>query len=207
MASTSPAAEPLRSTRFNVTGKSAAVDFIENRLPQYHPAFQNPPVFDPIANCFVSSRGQSSMQNQTGQLDSRLFWGSIFPDAMLLFQSRVAEPVILKNSKYRVRDRQDWFGVQDRLQAAQTTYIRVTGFKGWVRWPSRKFADNSNIASQSLRLIPGSDMTTSVINIVQSLLEVSAASSSRRQQYVLTYLGGEECSRQAQRRTRRFQQH
>ncbi|KAJ4373738.1 hypothetical protein N0V86_007881 [Didymella sp. IMI 355093] len=63
-----------------------------------------------------------------------------------------------------------------------TEPLRLTRFNvtGWVRWPSRKFADNSHIASQSLRLIPGSDMTTSVINVVQSLLEAAKNAADKR---------------------------
>lgn len=162
-----------------MTDKSIAVDFIENRLPQYHPAFQDPPPFDPVANRFVSSRVRPNMQANTNRPDSRFFWASIFSDAMELFRDRSAESKTMQKSKFRIRDRTDWDGVQRRLQAAQDTYIRVTGFEGWVKWPRRAIANNSHVASQSLRLVPGVDMTASIINVVQSLLEVSKASTSK----------------------------
>lgn len=103
----------------------------------------------------------------------RLLWSAIFPDAMALFQARSVESAAMQKSKFRIRSQQDWNGVDLQLQAAQESYIHATGFKGWMRMSRRAVADNSQVAVQASKLVPAVDMTAPVVNVVQSLFEVS----------------------------------
>lgn len=157
-----------------LTNRSLAVDFIDNRLPAYHIAFQGLPPFDPVSRKYTLHAAECKMQNHVPLVDSRPLWTGLFPLAMSRVKGSSTEPKELRGSKYRVRDRDNWTDVQVRLQAAQASYIQALGIRGWVRRSRRVLADNSQVAVQTAKLVPGSDMTSPVINVVQNLLEVGS---------------------------------
>lgn len=155
-----------------VIDRPLAVDFIDNRLPAYHLAFQSLPPFDPLLRKYTLCVPQARMQNHTSPSDPRPLWTGIFPLAMQRVKSSSTEPKELHGSRFRVRDVASWTQVQVRLQAAQESYIHTLGIRGWIRRSRRVLADNSHVAAQASRFLPSTDMTSPVINVVQNLLEV-----------------------------------
>ncbi|KAH6639085.1 hypothetical protein C7974DRAFT_387829 [Boeremia exigua] len=155
------------SSGFPVTSQPLAVDFVANRLPAYHPAFQNPPPYDPVLKAYVLPG--NTMQNNTKPTSAHAFWDDVFPDAITRLGAQFEEPKELKRSKHRIRNRSSWKEVEDQLHAARESYVRDVG---WIRRSYRTVAGNSSqIAFQASKMVPGTDMTSSVVNVVQNLLE------------------------------------
>ncbi|KAJ8114484.1 hypothetical protein OPT61_g3642 [Boeremia exigua] len=155
------------SAGISVTGRPLAVDFAANRLPTYHTAFQQPPPYDPIAKSYLVSG--SAMQNNSVPSNPQSFWDDVFPDAIARLKTQLEEPKGLRVSKYRIRNKASWTEIQSQLQTARESYIRDVG---WLRRSYRVVASNtSQAAFQASRLVPGTDMTSAVVNVIQNLLE------------------------------------
>ncbi len=151
---------------FAVIKQPVAVDFVTHRLPVYHPAFQLPPSYDPRSRTY-----KNSMQNVTAPLDPQSFWNDVFPDAIAQLKVQLEEPKGLRVSKYRIRNKVSWEEIEGQLQAARESYVRDVG---WIRRSYRVVAGNgSQAAFQAARLVPGTDVTSAVVNVIQNLLEVS----------------------------------
>lgn len=187
--------------------QSPAIDFIENRLDAYHPAFGTPPSqYDPDLDLFIVNDPQPRRESppvfgtmrsiQTATPPPLLsaaeverpvprplaepsevlkFWDSLFEPAMMKFTRRhTFEPLEITEKKRGIRDKRDWTGVFDQLDAVKQEYSQVDkGFKARYRKVYRKFADH--IAPSLLGvvdLVPNNEYVSPVLGVVQVLLEV-----------------------------------
>jgi hypothetical protein len=168
-----------------VLRRPAAVDFIENRLSQHHQVFRNPPPhFDLRTQCYIAAPTQNRMPNNASpgpaaptNLDAMPFWNTIFIEAMARFQTRCAEPKEIRASRFRIRDKTSWSEIETQLQSARESYVQATGIRGWIRQSRRAVADNSQVAVQAWKWVPNVEVTSPIINVVQSLLEVRSIRS------------------------------
>ncbi|KAF3009697.1 hypothetical protein E8E13_008651 [Curvularia kusanoi] len=165
------AAYALSQERPALADQPVAVDFIDNRLPAYHPALRNLPPFNPVLRKF-SATPEGNMQNKASTPDPRPLWDGLFPVALSRLQA-IREQKETQSSKFRIRDGSNWCDVQDRLQAAQVAYMQTMGIQGWVKRTRRVLADKSQVGLQMSKFVPTADMTSPVVSIVQSVLEVS----------------------------------
>ncbi|KFZ04780.1 hypothetical protein V501_08982 [Pseudogymnoascus sp. VKM F-4519 (FW-2642)] len=162
--------EPSKSNIPDLQLQSLAVDFIDNRLDKYHPAFSTPPArYDPARGSFMpvlTSRPETTMQSQQQQQqpsttpradDVQLiprpraepakalkFWDSLFVRAMNKFTAgpdAAKEPGGRAEAGYSIRDKKDWTAVFDTLQEAKQCYFERKGIKGTFRRVYRSIAD------------------------------------------------------------------
>lgn len=161
--------EPSKSDIPDLQLQSLAVDFIDNRLDKYHPAFSTPPArYDPARGSFMpvlTPRPDTTMQSQQHQQlsttprpdDVQLiprppaepakalkFWDSLFVRAMNKFTAgpnAVKEPGGRAEAGYSIRDKKDWTAVFDTLQDAKQCYFQKKGIKGTFRRVYRSIAD------------------------------------------------------------------
>ncbi|PSN62688.1 hypothetical protein BS50DRAFT_624507 [Corynespora cassiicola Philippines] len=177
----SPSFEGSGSAGAFLHSQPAAVDFIDNRLPEYHPIFRNPPArFDPVSGRYIAAktpapmhRPQRSLQSRPGpgNVDSMPFWNSIFPDAMDMFRNLHKAPVEKREYMYTIRDKRSWAEVKQQLESAKELYSSTAKPGGWARQSWRTLADNSQSAVQASKFVPNGEMTSPVFSIVQHLFE------------------------------------
>ncbi|UPX19622.1 uncharacterized protein EKO05_0009880 [Ascochyta rabiei] len=125
-------------------------------------------------------------------IDAMPFWNDIFESAMVAFVKQSAEPKELKDSKIKIRDANSWGEVQICLQTAQDAYIQATGVRGWIRKSRRVVADNSQLAVQGWKWVPNVEVTSPVVNVVQSLLEAIRNAANVRKEILVGFDGLEE---------------
>lgn len=177
-----------------------SVDFIENHLPKYHPAFVNPPVhYDTMSGKYVPSSQELVPRPRYSALlapeisatppdDSGLpprpywtttgamkYWNDIFPGAMKDFRS-TPEPKGRSKTTYNVRDKDDWDSICDTLEAARSRYRGEGGSVGWLRKMRRRAADNiapvATTAKIVSKAVPSNPYSTPVLIVVEILLDV-----------------------------------
>ncbi|KAF6809111.1 hypothetical protein CMUS01_13744 [Colletotrichum musicola] len=181
--------------------RSPAVDFIENRLPQYHPAFDSRNVrFDNSQDRFVAQlttrtnilTPQSTSSAMTipvvsgipsspqrlprpppGVVNDMAFWDEILPLAM---EALKHEPVPsgLKDAKWGIRHLSTWPDVQAKLEMAQREYDFHHGqpHVGKFRRGLRKVLDNHAVTlQQGTRLVPELDIAKPVVGAIKVVLD------------------------------------
>lgn len=156
----------------DVQGRSPAVEFIDERLPQHDPAFLNAPsVFDNASGRYIplnpsqlnlNIASQSSMtnlavivqahpykgavpdQNHPNDVEEQAmrFWEDLFAEAMKLLTTESEEPKLLTKSGGGIRSACEWEQVCSRLNEAQITYVGEEGASGMLKRMRRKVADN-----------------------------------------------------------------
>ena len=157
-----------------------AVDFIDNRLGQYHIMFENPPVyFDPTMQRFVPTtmfpfstepnedKAHQVVEKQTSSPNTDLvlpprpaynnvkamvFWAGIFQEAMNEFRNRSPPPKDRDTTPYDIRNKHDWESVYNVLEAAKEKYCHPDGFRGKVLRSRRRLADKSSFLSEVTRI-------------------------------------------------------
>ncbi|KAH6874047.1 hypothetical protein B0T10DRAFT_588237 [Thelonectria olida] len=147
--------EPSRPYIPNIHVQSPAVDFIDNRLDSYHPAFATPPSrYDPALGAYVVCYPPDSLSTpaatqvteastasplppgtEHGPVPPRplaepstllTFWDSLFAPAMhQLNKAHPTEPKKNVEGRFSIRDRKDCTGVFDQLDRAKSLYIDV----------------------------------------------------------------------------------
>lgn len=172
-----------------------SVDFIDNRLPDFHDVFRDRDVrYDPVLRRYVENRaitdgrvsdagesldnGQALVQSSYSFGDvghSEKFWGLIFPDAMEMFiQEYPNEPKQRDKSGYSIRTQTTWDGVNEQLHKAREVYDGTKqGFRGRCKRVFRKIGENTVEPAQNIiRLVPDIDYVSPVLGAVQLLLSV-----------------------------------
>lgn len=168
-------------------GRSPAVDFIDQRLPQHDPAFLNAPgVFDNTSGRYLpvipaqsngglagqstvtglvlrpqTPPGSASAPEQSSQhvgVQSMKFWNGIFSEAKQVLLSESNEPASLAKSGSGIRNSSSWEEVFARLTEAQITYTEGEGTAGKLKRMRRKVAENlSQPAAHIAKMVPDVD--------------------------------------------------
>lgn len=177
------------------------VDFIDNRLPRYHPAFTDPPVrYDVMSGQYFPHSQALVPLTKNGTLVAPIsgspalvklddlpprpewadfkameFWDAIFSEAMTRFKMTM-EPKGRSKTTYNIRDKDNWDEVYDTLETARNKYLKDGGAVGWLRKVRRKAADKvtpiAEVARIASKLCPDSSPGTPVLGAVEVLFEV-----------------------------------
>ncbi|PON27164.1 hypothetical protein TGAM01_v204113 [Trichoderma gamsii] len=181
-----------------------SVDFIDNRLPNFHDVFRDRDVhYDPVLRRYVENRtitdrsvsdaGERQDNSQAlvqssysfGDVgDSEKFWGLIFPDAMKKFIKEYPnEPKQRDKSGYSIRTQTTWDGVNEQLHKAREVYDGTKqGFRGRCKRVFRRIGENTVEPAQNIiRLVPDIDYVSPVLGAVQLLLSAFTIASSVRE--------------------------
>lgn len=174
-----------------------AVDFIENRMSQYHEAFDTSGFrYSPNRNQFVALApppggvmqppGPSSLtvpyvpaapepRPTPGSINDMGFWGVVFPVAMRRLNEEPL-PRAGYQPQWGIRHLSVWRDVQAKLDMAQREYDFHHGSKnvGKFRRKLRDVLDKVTVPiQQAVGLIPDVDLASPVIGVVNMLLDVS----------------------------------
>jgi hypothetical protein len=112
------------STIPDLSSQPPAVDFIENRMAKYSPAFINPPIhYSASSKGFISNGVIVAPRDGSGKTictQAMVYWNSIFSDSLAKFKTTV-EPKI-KNPKLSIREDGGWDKIYSKLQQARSGY-------------------------------------------------------------------------------------
>jgi hypothetical protein len=178
-----------------------SVDFIENRMPKYSPAFRNSPVsYNTASQRFISTHRQKNgpreqispiyIQNNAieqefppiGQpmalvaspstnTEAMKYWNDIFPDALTQLQT-TAEPRI-KNLELRIRYDKGWDTIYIKLENARSGYLKQGGqFGQMVRWCADHTTSATILVKIAQGVAPSNPYSTPVLGAVQLILNV-----------------------------------
>lgn len=162
--------------------QSPAVDFIDNRLHQYHEVFVDPRTrcdvsrgeYVPTKSNTTKPSGADSQRPMMGPVDGMKFWKDIFTPAIQSLKTRYpSEPKGRLESGYSIRASASWNDVWEKLTQAQEGYDGPEGRMGSVRKGFRRFVDGSQKLSGAVALVPDTEFTTPVISVLKALLTVS----------------------------------
>ena len=188
-------------------GRALAVEFIENKLPDYHPLFRHHSSrYDPQSRHFVaahipvtmpataSSPPQPATEPPAEVKKKMEYWNKIFPDAMAEFK---ANPDIKapkdRKAKYEIRNADTWDAVYGKLEAARERYTRKGGIFGTVRQVWRWTADNATeTLGLSVKLTPKMAIVTPVLGAVDVLLNAAKKAAEVRDKALKGFEGIED---------------
>lgn len=186
-----------------------AVDFIDNRLPDYHPIFANPPAkYDLVSGQYIRIPPPDPMQGgalpptstspteilrrpELKAVKAMGFWKDVFNDAKRQF---IAENPDLKGryskSPHNIRGKKTWTEVYTELDKTRADYVKRQGIQGWFKMMWRETADHIEPAILLVEAVPQNEYVTPVLGAVKFLLQVSPSleSSHRGAAWPLTSL-------------------
>ncbi|KAF5531224.1 hypothetical protein FNAPI_13333 [Fusarium napiforme] len=154
------------------------LEFIEERLPEFHEAFANPDVrfstargrFEPMTHCQDAGAGTDQAGEHglpdilpgTISKDSkrRPFWEEMLPDAMEELKSTRDEPKRLAGTTRSIRDLKGWVGIVNVLEKARANYYDYSGFIGFWKRSAHKVADNVDEGKRLLSLLPNTEYSS-----------------------------------------------
>lgn len=166
---------------------SPAVDFIDNHLLAYHPAFANPPThYDPILKRYVvlpmsdvmSSRQVTALSHgphdeRRQEEDSATMSTNQFATIMKQFiVTYPQEPKGHVEKGCSIRSESSWEGVLEILQSAAQAYNSRSGVKGAIRRVARFVGDSADRIERVTRLVPDIDYLKPMTGALTILLEV-----------------------------------
>ncbi|ORY62060.1 uncharacterized protein BCR38DRAFT_466838 [Pseudomassariella vexata] len=174
-----------RTSVLNLSRQPPTVDFINNRLPDFHTVFVDPPVhYDPMASQYVPNSQVPIAWTDTKAMS---FWTIIFPEAMVKFKSSVTEPKGRSNTRYHIHEKPNWDTVYATLESARSKYQKEGGKVGWLRQVRRKVADDyatplAQVTQIAKKCIPENPYSTPVLGALGILLDaVKIAASVRKE--------------------------
>jgi hypothetical protein len=179
----------------NILVQPASVDFIENRLVEFHDAFNTQDSrYDSSLQRFVSVRDAGrvvTIENvQDGPpgadrqvlpprklppaVEAMQFWTEILPEAMKRFEKDHKEPDNVRKQGYSIRKAESWNEIHAQLERAKEKYDGPKeGFRGRLTRTYRKGAGLSQMGLQMARVLPEADIVSPVKAAVNVLLDVS----------------------------------
>jgi hypothetical protein len=186
-----------------------AVDFAQNRLPQYHPAFAHPhATFDPTMNQFAALTQPGPMKLAPAgwppmpivsaepltrplppEIEEMTFWATIFEKAKDRLKE-VSEPDHRSELGFSIRDKTTWEEVHEQLRRARDVYDgREQGLPGKFKRGTRKVVKVVSAPIQQLiKVMPNHHISQPVLAAVNLLLDVSNpfCHNCKQQQWYLT---------------------
>lgn len=195
-------------------GRSPAVVFIDERLPQHDPAFLNAPsVFDNASGRYLpilpahlneAETGQHIIENaalssqssheqvlipdrthQITEAQSMNFWNGIFAEAMSILLAESEEPKVLVKLGRGIRNADGWEAIFFRLNEAQVAYTGEEGTSGTLKRMRRRVADNIPSAN-ILKMVPDIDpWSTPVAGTIGLLLQAVTIAAKTRQDVLM----------------------
>lgn len=219
------------------TSRPAAVDFIDNRLPKYHPAFMNSTShydtevgkYVPNTQIAVSteSSGAISLSNSSKPLDYEVSsprpnwtniealkcWNDLFPAALNRLISTSPEPSGRSKSEYSIRQgKNDWNAVYNALENAKAKYEQSNKVAGMLRKTGENIAPVAQALKIASNMDPGSPYSTPVLGAVNIFLDVRTniqrtASSQWNMSLMRIDIGRENCCKRPPTSSRRVQRY
>ncbi|RBA09065.1 hypothetical protein FPRO05_07345 [Fusarium proliferatum] len=203
--------EPSWSHIPSINLQPPAVDFIDNRLDSYHPAFATPPSrYDASLGAYIVCEEHCSSQSlvtpasgsrpttpqnvqipqrqlSAEPMDALEFWDTLFPLAMdLLKEKHSTDPDI--KQEFKIRDKADCTSVFDQLEKAKDSYSKKDkGFKATFTRVYRKLADNVDPVIGATKFVPNIDYVTPVLGAVQVLLEAAKKAAKVREEALSSF--------------------
>ncbi|KAI1075124.1 hypothetical protein F5B20DRAFT_560861 [Whalleya microplaca] len=181
-----------------IDARSLAIDFIDNRMYEYHEAFKNPPTrFDSSLRAYVPiAQKDLQMQTPTSQstkfdetprpppssLDGMIFWASIFPAGMNDFKTQYPiEPKGRCESGRSIRSLANWNDVYDILEEARQVFESSKGLRGGLKKSLRKFAEYSQPIQQTMALVPNIEYASPVLGALEIITNAAKRSIEVRE--------------------------
>lgn len=196
-----------RSSSFipDLGNQPPSVDFIENRMPKYSPAFKTSPVhYNPASQQFISFERQKSglseridsftiqnnaIEKQNPPMDQSMalvtslsanteamkYWNEIFSDAWTQLQA-TTEPRI-KRHELRIRCDKSWDTIYLKLEKARSGYLKQSGqFGQVVRWCADHTTPATVLVKIAQGVAPSNPYSTPVLGAVQLIVNVKLSS-------------------------------
>lgn len=179
------------------SSRPAAVDFIDNRLPKYHPAFINSSShYDAEDGKYIpnnqdsvttDSRGAVSMNDSSTSPDYGILsprpswtniealksWNTIFPAALNKLMSTSQEPSGRSKTEYSIRQgKSDWNAVYDTLENARAKYEQSSKMAGLLRKTSENIIPLAQVLKLTSNIDPDTPFSTPILGAVSIFLDV-----------------------------------
>ncbi|KAF8861121.1 hypothetical protein BDZ45DRAFT_740720 [Acephala macrosclerotiorum] len=178
-----------------------SVDFIDNRLQDYHEAFRNPQTrYDPLLRRYVPVLPAATMLSKSHPImtaseqlpqprklhpavEAMRFWTFIFDDSMKKFKELYKEePKRRAQDGYSIRSKTNWEDIYSQLQKARESYDGMKGFWGRVKKGLRTVADHSDPLQQGLRLVPENQYVSPILAAMEVLVDAVQKGADVRQE-------------------------
>ncbi|KAK1637798.1 hypothetical protein BDP81DRAFT_347230 [Colletotrichum phormii] len=199
----------ITSTQPSFTLHSPAMDFIENRMQQYHPAFDARRVqFDPAEGLFrprfqnslgavISQQATSAMLDVTHlpsatqrsvrpmmkSVSDMAFWKAVLPNSMELLRGETS-PCVIKHPEWGIRHLTTWPDVEGKLDSARQKYEFHQGHAhvGKFRRNLRSILNNqTSTMHQVVRLVPEIDFSKPIVGAIKVVLDAYRQVSQTRE--------------------------
>ncbi|KAL7935747.1 hypothetical protein V8C35DRAFT_298145 [Trichoderma chlorosporum] len=189
------------------SARPAAVNFIDHRLPKYHPAFINlsshydaeDGKYVPNAQVTAStdtsgavSRKDTSTSSEYGISSPRPnwtntkalnLWNNLFPAALGRLISTSQEPSGRSKTEYSIRQgKSDWNAVYNVLEKAKARYEQSNKVAGMLRKASENMAPVAQALKLASDMDPGSPYSTPILGVVSIFLDAVKTAAIVRQQ-------------------------
>ncbi|KAK4160628.1 hypothetical protein QBC43DRAFT_325297 [Cladorrhinum sp. PSN259] len=166
------------------SSQSLAVDFIDNRMPEHHPAFSNPPTryHNAIGRYIPKQRLVSAGKRPLpSPLETMEFWASIFPLAMSQFKAKCPlEPKGRLESGQSIRALTCWADVYNLLCESRERYENPQGRTGVFKRGFRKAVDSAQPARSAIKFIPDNNYLAPVVGALSMIFDAAKKSSDLR---------------------------
>ncbi|ETS84739.1 hypothetical protein PFICI_02764 [Pestalotiopsis fici W106-1] len=199
----------------SITLHSPAIDFIENELPDYHPAFDARHVrFDLSRDQFVPRTpylngtlvresipssmlsvpsmpppSQQLTRPAPGQINEMGFWVELFPKVVQMLQEDPI-PSNLDDSKWGIRGLSTWADVQARLDMARREYNFQHGSQsaGSFRRAVRNGLDKHAVAvKQAARFVPDVDLAKPIVGAIHVVIDAYRQASEVKKEVTKSF--------------------
>lgn len=164
------------------------VDFIENRLPEYHEAFIPSKIrYDAGKRQFVglvpgqsqnliipNASPPSQPRPVPGAVVDMKFWDELFPNAMEYLNSE-STVQSKHDGEWGIRNLSKWQDVQAKLEKARQVYDFENSSQnvGKVRRKVRSLMDSHHaIVQQAVKVVPNSDIATPIVGVINIIVDV-----------------------------------